>query len=599
MTLYPPYNQGDFVAWGPQVYSGGTAFENCCICVDYATPECQSACTPGCRISTATNYSNNDYCDCSGVWMGTDMSCCTFTPPCSAGCTDILASNYNGNATCDCGGVPGGTDYSCCIYDGPCISGCTDITAGDYNPLATCDCSSVIGGTDYSCCKYTPTCTSGCTDPTALNYNSLATCDCLNVSGGTNYSCCEYCPCVVTPISSTPEAGNSAAGTPYNSFNLTASWSCSTTVSTSSHWTYPSGGISSLTLGAGSAGSSTLAAPIVDIQGDGIYTLTVTQIWTVLTQTYSCTTNVTINVTNPPTVISGCTDPLATNYNPSASVNDGSCTYSTEISGCTDLGSFGYNPIATADCAGVPGGTDYSCCLSSCDICATNNINGAWNVGLLNAAPFGWAGGYFDNTFQFYYENDTTTYNGCCYLCHKSNVGPYFECSDFATYGAPDTNPAWLSCCPNACDVECFSGCTQTIPSPSLTGNCAGTTFGTSVTGPWDTAGGPIGNPTDSSVMDYFINPGNGNQNTIIPGITFELPRTLLANNFNLDCNGCNGPSTSDGSTVLWQVIGIAVQGQTGNINAWTSWNDLTSSPENTWDLITYLYKRIIIQGLT
>ena len=589
MTLYPPYNQGDFVAWGT-VLSGGTPFENCCECVDYTTPECQSACTPGCRISTATNYSNNDYCDCSGVWMGNDNSCCTYDPPCSAGCTDILASNYNGNATCDCGGVIGGTDYSCCVYDGQCISGCTDITAGDYNPLATCDCSSVIGGTDYSCCKYTPTCTSGCTDPTALNYDSLATCDCLNVSGGTNYSCCEYCPCVVTPISSTPEAGNSAVGIPYNSFNLTASWSCSTTVSTTSYWTYPSGSQSPSVVGAGSAGSSTLGAPIVDVQGDGTYTLTVMQVWAVLTQTYSCTTNVTINVTNPPTVISGCTDPLATNYNPSASVNDGSCTYSTEISGCTDLGSFGYNPIATADCAGVPGGTDYSCCLSSCDICATNNINGAWNVGLLNAAPFGWAGGYFDNTFQFYYENDTTTYNGCCYLCHKSNVGPYFECSDFATYGAPDTNPAWLSCCPNACDVECFSGCTQTIPSPSLTGNCAGTTFGTSVTGPWDTAGGPIGNPTDSSVMDYFINPGNGNQNTIIPGITFELPRTLLANNFNLDCNGCNGPSTSDGSTVLWQVIGIAVQGQTGNINAWTSWNDLTSSPENTWDLIrTYI----------
>ena len=37
-------------------------------------------------------------------------------------------------------------------------------------------------------------------------------------------------------------------------------------------------------------------------------------------------------------------------------------------------------------------------------------------------------------------------------------------------------------------------------------------------------------------------------------------------------------------------MIGIAVQGQTGNINAWTVWNDLTSSPENTWDLIrTYI----------
>jgi hypothetical protein len=44
---------------------------------------------------------------------------------------------------------------------------------------------------------------------------------------------------------------------------------------------------------------------------------------------------------------SGCTDPTATNYDPAAIVDDGSCTYS--ISGCTDPTATNYNPAATVD----------------------------------------------------------------------------------------------------------------------------------------------------------------------------------------------------------------------------------------------------------
>ena len=42
----------------------------------------------------------------------------------------------------------------------------------------------------------------------------------------------------------------------------------------------------------------------------------------------------------------GCADIIATNYNPNAYFNDGSCTY---ISGCTDSLAFNYNPDATLD----------------------------------------------------------------------------------------------------------------------------------------------------------------------------------------------------------------------------------------------------------
>jgi hypothetical protein len=48
--------------------------------------------------------------------------------------------------------------------------------------------------------------------------------------------------------------------------------------------------------------------------------------------------------------VPGCTDPTATNYNPSATVNDGSCTYT--VVGCMDPTATNYNPAATSQ-AGV------------------------------------------------------------------------------------------------------------------------------------------------------------------------------------------------------------------------------------------------------
>lgn len=46
-------------------------------------------------------------------------------------------------------------------------------------------------------------------------------------------------------------------------------------------------------------------------------------------------------------IVWGCTDPNALNYNPEATVNDGSCTYT--VYGCTDPEALNYNPWATDD----------------------------------------------------------------------------------------------------------------------------------------------------------------------------------------------------------------------------------------------------------
>lgn len=49
-----------------------------------------------------------------------------------------------------------------------------------------------------------------------------------------------------------------------------------------------------------------------------------------------------------PTVY-GCTNPNADNYNPLATIDDGSCTYENAVYGCTNPESVNYNPLATID----------------------------------------------------------------------------------------------------------------------------------------------------------------------------------------------------------------------------------------------------------
>jgi len=77
-------------------------------------------------------------------------------------------------------------------------------------------------------------------------------------------------------------------------------------------------------------------------------------------------------------VVNGCTNPLASNYDPTATVDDGTCVYTpptpvVTIPGCMDPNATNYDPTATYD--------DGSCIL------AANVINGCTNPNALNYDP--------------------------------------------------------------------------------------------------------------------------------------------------------------------------------------------------------------------
>jgi len=89
-----------------------------------------------------------------------------------------------------------------------------------------------------------------------------------------------------------------------------------------------------------------------------------------------------------PTVISGCMDALALNYNASATTDDGTCTYTTVISGCTDSTATNYNPLATID--------DGSCILGIVGVWTPTSVSGTESM---SVTVMGQIVDSFDTTF--------------------------------------------------------------------------------------------------------------------------------------------------------------------------------------------------------
>jgi len=286
----------------------------------------------GCTEAAADNYNANANCD--------DGSC-TFT---IEGCTDACSDNYNPNATTD-DGTCNPYDTTCnddclmgnvtvwdpavcsCVISVETILGCTDDAAFNYNPIANCE--------DGSCQFGTP----GCTDACAPNYNPFATVDDLSCEpydttcnddctlGDITFWAPGACQCIVSSVS--VQGCTDANADNFNPDANCDDGSCVTSITGCTDPCAPNFD-STATVDDGTCEAYDSTCNDDCLAGD-------ITAWDV--NTCSCEL-VSVSVI-------GCTDSAASNYNPDANCNDGSCD--NVITGCTDPCADNFNSAANFD----------------------------------------------------------------------------------------------------------------------------------------------------------------------------------------------------------------------------------------------------------
>jgi hypothetical protein len=334
-------------------------------------PDAETTGEPGCIDPLACNFNPDATLD--------DGSCLTFDDcgDCGgmgvAGCTVSFACNYNPEATCD--------DSSCAEFDecGDCggdgVQGCIDSEACNFNPEATCDDGTCLEFDECGDCGGMGV--AGCTVSFACNFNPEATCD--------DGSCAEFDECgdcggegLLGCIDSEACNYNTEAscddGSCYFLPEVSISGANITTEFTSEiyeviliedavyNWNVSGGVIE---------GNNDNYQPSIIWASEGIGEICVSIINGSCESIESC-----INVVIfPGGNITGCTDSEACNYDPEATTDNGNCIsigdpcndgntetiddtiqnncecegQETSISGCTDSLACNFNPDATID----------------------------------------------------------------------------------------------------------------------------------------------------------------------------------------------------------------------------------------------------------
>jgi len=146
----------------------------------------------------------------------------------------------------------------------------------------------------------------------------------------------------------------------------------------------------------------------------------------------------------------GCTDPNSLNYNPLASINDGSCVY--DVLGCTDPNAGNYNPDATID--------DGSCVydvLGCTDPNAGNyNPDATIDDGSCDYERYGCTDPLADN-----YDDTATIDDGSCIYYIRGctdpnalNYDPQAQVNDGSCQYSNNGNPVYGCKNPNACNYN-------------------------------------------------------------------------------------------------------------------------------------------------
>ena len=281
------------------------------------------------------------------------------------GCTDLAACNYDADAEED----DGSCEYDSCV-------GCTDDLACNFNPSATIS--------DPNACTYP-----GCQDPTASNYDATAGCagECLYLT----YDCASIGDEAWTAegIGLFPDWQDAMHGVPWEGewvFNIPATivepgsgvsygvhhveWSSVTGIPS---WATTDYALADLEASSQHciAASGTPATPgLHEITASGeVFISIFGQPFSIGEQSYS----VWLEVMDNPNPIPGCTYPLASNYLPYATSDNGSCVFF----GCTDPNAADFNPFANID----DGSCGDGCDPTDDDGCSTDaNNDGAVNV---------------------------------------------------------------------------------------------------------------------------------------------------------------------------------------------------------------------------
>tara|TARA_R100000541_G_scaffold58153_1_gene69057 strand:- start:700 stop:2067 length:1368 start_codon:yes stop_codon:yes gene_type:complete len=289
------------------------------------------------------------------------------------GCTDPNALNYDPNAN---------TNNGSCIYG---TYGCTDPTAHNYNK--NCSNQTVVATVDDGCCFYP------CTQLNQGTPSTFVTTDATGICGGSN---ADGTIIVTTFFSQGQMSGQSK----------TISY-------------YTNGGV---LVFADPTVHSNATSPnhfntftFVDF-APGVY-------YFVITDNYGCQETVNFSIGSI-AANCGCTDPNATNYDPSAVLDDGSCLYG----GCTDPNALNFNINAAFD----DGSCTYPAVISPCVPSNTNSL-----IRLLEAC-------IAKNGFTYYNKLVTGQADDCSvmnawkvilieYLISKRGSKCIYNCADSAT----------------------------------------------------------------------------------------------------------------------------------------------------------------------